>query len=52
MTDLITLAEPAMVVLKAWLVLSVPAAALVCWLFHNADPRSEAGLAARGRPVL
>ncbi|MBO1079415.1 hypothetical protein [Roseomonas haemaphysalidis] len=51
MTDLISFAEPAMVVLKAWLVLSVPAAALACWLFHNADPRNEASLTVRGRPA-
>lgn len=51
MTDLIAYAEPAMIVLKAWLVLSVPAAALTCWLFHNADPRGEAAMAVRGRPA-
>jgi hypothetical protein len=52
MTDIVILAEPALMVLKAWLVLSVPVAGLLCWLFHNADPRAESGMAVRGRPAL
>ena len=54
MTDLFslaTLAEPAMLVLKGWLLLSIPVAGLVCWAFHNADPARESGLALRGRPL-
>lgn len=53
MTDLMvvpSLADHALVVLKAWLMLSLPATGLLGWLFYNADPRREAGLAVRGRP--